>query len=77
MLVRAVKYKRELAQTFFRFEDKSLVLRCLSEVDWRCIEKLIDVLGPLKEDTLMVSKSKDAMGILGTFLGYSMLAQRC
>jgi hypothetical protein len=29
-----------------------------------CIEKLIDVLGPLKEAPLMVSKSNDAMGIV-------------
>jgi hypothetical protein len=44
------------------------VLLCLSEADWSCIEKLIDVLGPLKEATLMVSKSNDAMGI-GNVLG--------
>jgi hypothetical protein len=63
MLVRALKYKDILSATFYRSPDHTTMIPLLlNENDWHCIAKLINVLQPLKEATLMVSKgSQDLM----------------
>ncbi len=61
LIVRAFKYKEVISETFYRSQDNSTIRLLLSSSDWNCIAKLIDVLEPLKEATLMVSKGSDAL----------------
>jgi hypothetical protein len=61
MLVRALKLKDVICDTIYRYKDKTLINILLSESDWQCVEKLVDVLAPLKEATLLASKNAESL----------------
>ncbi len=63
MLVRALKQKDIIHLTFFEHKDKSLLVLCLTEDDWECVEQLIEVLKPLKEATLLASLNGESLMI--------------
>lgn len=63
MLVRASNYRVVISSSFYRYQNNTNIKLLLKEGDWICIDKLIKVLEPLKEATLMVSKGSDSLMI--------------
>ena len=61
MLLRAIEYKDILSDAFYRFKDRGLIKLVLDDDDWACVQKLIDVLKPLKEATLLASKNGESL----------------
>ena len=48
-----------IADTIYRTRDNALIALLLDDSAWKWIENLLDILGFLKEVTLMVSKSSN------------------
>jgi hypothetical protein len=61
MLVRAIEMKDAITETIYRFQDKDFINLLLNEYDWECIQKLVNVLHPLKEATLLASLCSDSL----------------
>jgi transposase len=44
-----------MSDTFYRFKGKDLIYLVLDDGDWNCVQQLVEILGPLKETTLLAS----------------------
>jgi hypothetical protein len=63
MLVRALRIKDVLVETIYQHKDNSLIALLLSDIYWKCISQLIEILAPLKEVTLRASANSHALCI--------------
>lgn len=70
MLKRAIAYKDLMADAVYCYKDKSLISTLLDD-DWVSLERLISILEPLKEITLMTSKNSSSFAISNVFPFYS------
>jgi hypothetical protein len=61
MLVRAISIRDVMSDTFYRFKDNDLIKLVLEDKDWECVEQLINILGPLKEATLLASQDGESL----------------
>ena len=61
MLVRAVEIKDAMSDTFYRHKDRDLINLVLTETEWNCVTKLIEVLAPLIEATLLASQNGESL----------------
>ena len=66
MLVRAISIKDIISETINRHRDMQLIVLILDDNDWECIQRLVEILTPLKEVTLLTSRESqsDCIGTL-------------
>ncbi|KAJ3274751.1 hypothetical protein HDV01_002273 [Terramyces sp. JEL0728] len=53
----AIQYREVISDTIYRHKDNDLIKLLLNDSDWDCMKDLLAVLKPLKEVTLLSSKS--------------------
>jgi hypothetical protein len=63
MLVRAFEQRNIMSDVLYANKDDKLIKLLLKESDWNCVNQLIKVLKPLKEATLLCSKSASSLMI--------------
>ncbi len=71
MLVRAIKIKDIISDTFYGYKDNSLIALLLDEQDWECVQQLVEILTPLKEVTLLTSRDSHSLCIASVIPLYS------
>jgi hypothetical protein len=70
MLVRALEYKEVINNTIYQQTDRNLKKLVLEEEEWACLDDIVEVLHPLKEITLEVSKKGASLSITNVMLLY-------
>jgi hypothetical protein len=70
MLVRAIEYKEIINSTIYQQTDKKLKKIVLEEEEWACLDDVVQVLCPLKEVTLQVSKKGASLSITNVMMLY-------
>ena len=71
MLVRAIKIKDIISDTIYGYKDNLLIALLLDEQDWECIQQLVEIMTPLKEVTLLTSRSSHSLCIASVIPLYS------
>jgi hypothetical protein len=64
MLVRACTLKEIISDTVYANKDNRLIKLLLDDSDWDCITLLIEILNPLKEVTLLASRSGENLTVV-------------